>query len=133
MEGRRAGGSCFQMEKVNFRPAGGLLHTRQKGWSAGCTKKAVRRAAEKGGTGCRKGQPSGPSFSAAQLNVQLTCPSCGAACRPALLCSSPVLFRIRIFGVRSCGTMRYFWIRNRIGYHFCSSRIRIIQNVLNTF
>ena len=23
---------------------------------------------------------------------------------------------------------RIFWIRTRIGYHFCSSRIRIIQN-----
>jgi len=23
---------------------------------------------------------------------------------------------------------RIFWIRSRIGYHFCSSRIRIIQN-----
>jgi len=63
----RAGGPCFQMEKVNFRRAGGLLHTRQKGR---LHKKAVRRAAEKGGADCRKGQPSGPSFSAAQLNVQ---------------------------------------------------------------
>jgi len=26
--------------------------------------------------------------------------------------------------------MRSFWIRRWIGYHFCSSRIRIIQNVL---
>jgi len=26
-----------------------------------------------------------------------------------------------------------FWIRSRIGYHFCSSRIRIIQNGLNIF
>jgi len=53
---------------------GGLLHTRQKGGPAGCTKKAVRRAAEKSGADCRKGQPSGPSFSAAQLNVQPTRP-----------------------------------------------------------
>ena len=46
-----------------------------------------------------------------------------------------VLFRIRIFGVQSGRIMRFVWIRSRIGYHFCSSRIRIriIQNVLNTF
>jgi len=44
-----------------------------------------------------------------------------------------VFFRNRIFGVRSGGIMRFFWIRSRIGYHFCSSPIRIIQNVLNTF
>jgi len=52
--------------------------------SAGCTegracrlhKKVFQRAAEKGGTGCRKGQASSPSFSAAQLTVQ-----------PALMCS----------------------------------------------
>jgi len=58
------------MEKVNFWRAGGLLHTSQKGGPAGCTKKAVHQAAEKSGADCRKGQPSGPSFSAAQLNVQ---------------------------------------------------------------
>jgi len=33
-------------------------------------KKSVRRAAEKGGAGCRKGQPSGLPFSAAKLNAQ---------------------------------------------------------------
>ena len=44
-----------------------------------------------------------------------------------------VLFRIRIFGVRSRRFVRFFWIRSRIGYHFCSSRNRIIQNGLNTF
>ena len=46
-----------------------------------------------------------------------------------------VLFRIRIFGVWSGRFMRFFRIRSRIGFHFCSSRIRIwiIQNVLNTF
>jgi len=44
-----------------------------------------------------------------------------------------VLFPIRIFGVRSGRIMRYCWNRRRIGLHFCSSRIRIIQNVLNTF
>ena len=47
----------------------------------------------------------------------------------------PVLFRIRIFEIRSGRIMRFFWIRSRIGFHFCSSRIRIriIQNGLNTF
>jgi len=46
-----------------------------------------------------------------------------------------VLFRIRIFGVRSGIIVRFFWIRSRIAFHFCSSRIRIriIQNVLNSF
>jgi len=41
-----------------------------------------------------------------------------------------VLFRIRIFGVSDPDFWRIFWIRCRIGYHFCSSRIRIriIQN-----
>jgi len=44
--------------------------------SAGCTedRRAGRRAAEKGGTGCRKGQLSGLPFSAVQLNVQLAGP-----------------------------------------------------------
>jgi len=41
--------------------------------------------------------------------------------------------RNRIFGVRSGRIMRFFCIRRRIGYHFCSSRIRVIQNLLNTF
>ena len=38
-----------------------------------------------------------------------------------------------VFGFRSGGIMRFFWIRSRIGFHFCSSRIQIIQNALNTF
>ena len=80
-----AGGLCFKMEKVNFPPADRLLHTRQNG---GLHKKAVCRVAEKGGTGCRKGQPSGPCFSAAQLNVQPTCPSsilwCSLPGRPSV-------------------------------------------------
>jgi len=55
--------------------------------SADCTedRRAGRRAAEKGGAGCRKGQLSGPPFSAAQLTVQPTGPSCSAACLPAYL------------------------------------------------
>jgi len=73
---------------------------------AGCTEdrragrraaQKVRRAAEKGGMGCRKRQPSGPPFYAAQLtvqpparlNVQPTGLSCSTACRPTFLCSSP--------------------------------------------
>jgi len=39
-----------------------------------------------------------------------------------------VLFRIKIFGVSDPDFWKIFWIRSRIGYHFCSSRIRIIQN-----
>jgi len=48
-------------------------------------KKAVRRAAENGGASCRKGQPSGPPFSAAQLNVQ---PAGLHFPQPSLMCSS---------------------------------------------
>ena len=62
------------------------LHRRQKG---GLQKRAVRWAAEKDGAACRKGQPSGPSFSATRLNVQPNSPSCSAACQLALLCSLP--------------------------------------------
>ena len=50
----RAGGSgglCFQMKNVNFRKA--ALKT--EGRAGGLHKKAVRRVAEKGGVGCRKG------------------------------------------------------------------------------
>jgi len=47
-----------------------------EGWASGLHKKVVRHVAEKCGVGCRKGQPSGLPFSAAQLNVQ-----------PALMCS----------------------------------------------
>ena len=101
MEGRRAGragGPCFQMEKVNFRRAGGLLHTRQKGGPAGCTKKAVRRAAEKGSPPARPyPQPSLICSPPDRLNVQPTCPSCGAACRPAFLRSSPAREKFMFF------------------------------------
>ena len=63
------------------------------GGLAGCTKgrRLGRWAAQKGSpVGCRKKQPSGLLFSAGQLTVQPTGLSCSAACRPALLCSSPV-------------------------------------------
>ena len=68
-------------------------------------KKAVRWASEKGGACCRKGQPSVPTFSAAQLtvqpparlHVQPTGPSCSAAWRPTLLCSSPACGKVRFF------------------------------------
>jgi len=39
-----------------------------------------------------------------------------------------LLFQIRFFGVPDPYFWRNFWIQNRIGYHFCLSRIRIIQN-----
>ena len=70
------------------------LHRRQKG---GLQKRAVRWAAEKDGAACRKGQPSGPSFSATRLNVQPTSPSCSAACRLALLCSLPAPGKFMFF------------------------------------
>jgi len=63
-------------------------------------KKAVRRAAEKGGAGCRRGQPSGPPFSAARqptLNVQPTGLSYSVAWRPALLCNSPAHGKFMFF------------------------------------
>jgi len=47
--------------------------------------------------GCRKGQPSGPTFSADQLTVKPIGPSCCAACRPVLLCSSPAHRKFNIF------------------------------------
>jgi len=50
--------------------AGWRTAQKTKGQAGGQHIKAVRRAAEKGGAGCRKGQPSGLFFSATQLNVQ---------------------------------------------------------------
>jgi len=41
----------------------------------------MRRAAKKGGAGCRKGQPSKAPFSAAQFNVQ--------PAGPPLMCNPP--------------------------------------------
>jgi len=81
------------MKNVNFRRA--ALKT--EGWAGGLHKKAFQRVAEKGGTGCRKGQPSGPPFSVGQLNVQPTGLSCCAACRPTLLCSSPGHGKFMVF------------------------------------
>jgi len=55
------------MRNVNFQGAA----QKREGRAGGLHKKeVVRRAAEKGGAGCRKGQPSGMSFSASQLTVQ---------------------------------------------------------------
>jgi len=73
------------MKNVNFRRAA----QKTEGRADRLHKKEVRLAIEKGGVGCRKGQPSGPPFSTAQLNVQPTGPSCSAVWRPALLCISP--------------------------------------------
>jgi len=89
----RAGGPCFQMKNVNFRRA--ALKT--EGQAGGLHKKAVRQVVEKGGACCRKGQPSGPPFSIGQLNVQPTGLSWCAACRPALLCSSPARGKFMFF------------------------------------
>jgi len=72
----RAGGPCFQMKNENCRRAAQKI--RQNG---GLHKKAVRRAAKKDGAGCRKGQPSGPLFPAAQFNVQ--------PAGPPLMCNPP--------------------------------------------
>ena len=54
------------MKNVNFRRAA----QKTEGRAGGLNKKAVWRAAENGEADCRKGQPSGPPISAAQLNVQ---------------------------------------------------------------
>jgi len=63
-----------------FWRAGGLI-----GGPAGCTddRRAGRRAAEKGGVGCRKGQPSGPTFSEDQLTVQPASPLTRPVMQPA--------------------------------------------------
>ena len=64
-------------DNINWR-AGGLegrvskwkryIFSRLTGWTE--DRRAGRRAAEKDGPACRKGQPSGPPFSASMLNVQ---------------------------------------------------------------
>jgi len=53
-----------------------------EGRAGGLHKKAVRRVAESGRAGCRKGQPSGPPFSVGQLNVQPAIPPFCAARQP---------------------------------------------------
>ena len=63
------------MKNVNFRQAA----QKTQGQASGLHKKSVWQAVEKDGVGCRKGQPSGPPFSAAQLNV--------SGPRLALMCS----------------------------------------------
>jgi len=74
------------MKNVNFLRAA----RKTEGQAGGLHKKAVKRAAEKGGEAAENGGPEGCSaYWAARLNVQPTGPSCSAACRPALLCSSP--------------------------------------------
>jgi len=54
------------MKNVNFPQTA----QKTKGRAGGLHKKAVRRDAENGRADCRKGQPSGPPISLAQLNVQ---------------------------------------------------------------
>jgi len=48
----------------------GCTEDKIEGRAGGLHKKAMRWAAKKGGAGCRKGQPSGPPFSATQFYVQ---------------------------------------------------------------
>jgi len=57
-----------------------MFPNEKRGPSAVCTadRRAGLRAAEKGGAGCRKGQPSDPLFSAVQLRPTV---------QPALMCS----------------------------------------------
>jgi len=78
--------------------------TRQKGRLC---KKVVQRAAKKGGSGCRKGQPCGLPFSAtlflmcslqAPLNVQPTSQSCIRLVQPA----GPLFYAARQPADNSC-------------------------------
>jgi len=64
--GQVGGLLCFQMTNVNFRQAA----QKTEGRASRLHKRMVWWDAKKDGAGCRKGQPSGPPFSAAQLNVQ---------------------------------------------------------------
>jgi len=82
----RAGGLCFRMKNVNFRRAGGL-HRRQTGGPVGCTKRRSSGLWKRAVPAAKKGQPSGPPFSAAQSNVHPVGPPLCAAHWPVLLCS----------------------------------------------
>jgi len=72
-----------------------MMHRRHKGVRAGCTK---RRAVEKGGVGCRKGQPFGLHISAVRWSalrwpcsgVQRSPPAC-----PSVQLASP--WKIHVF------------------------------------
>jgi len=80
----RAGGPCFQMKNVNFRRAA----QKTEGRAGGLHKKAVQRAVDKGVAGCKKGKPSSPPFSAAQLTVQPFL-MCSPLARPVVQPASP--------------------------------------------
>jgi len=67
LEGRAGWKAMFPSEKREL--SAGCTEDKTEGRAGGLHKKAVRRAAKKCGAGCRKGQPSGPPFSAAQFNV----------------------------------------------------------------
>jgi len=72
----------------------GGLHRRQKGG----LRKMARRTAEKGSPPTRPfWQPSLMCSPPACFNMQPTGPFCSAACRPALLCSSPVRGKFMFF------------------------------------
>jgi len=57
LDGRQAGGPCFQMKNVNFLRAA----RKTEGQAGGLHKKAVKRAAEKGGEAAENGGPEGCS------------------------------------------------------------------------
>jgi len=59
--GREGWRVVFPNKNVNFQRAA----QKTEGQAGVLHKRAGRRAAEKGGAGCRKGQPSGPPFSVA--------------------------------------------------------------------
>jgi len=95
-EGRASWRAVFPNEKHELS-ADWRAALKTEGRSGGLHKKAVRRVAEKGGADCEKSLPSGPPFSIGQLNVQPTGLSCCAACRPAILCSSPAHGKFMFF------------------------------------
>jgi len=93
------------MEKLNFWRSGGLLHTRQKGGRRAAEKRRSVGLRKRAGRSAEKGSPPARPFPQPslmwsppdRLNVQPTCPSFGAACRPALLCSSPARGKFMFF------------------------------------
>ena len=88
MEGRAGWRDVFPYEKGELL-AVWRAALKTEGRAGGLHKKAVRRVAESGRAGCRKGQPSGPPFSVGQLNVQPAIPPFSATCLTAFLCSPP--------------------------------------------
>jgi len=123
-------GQCFQMEKLNFQRA--AAH-KTKGQAGGLHKKGGPLGCGKGRGGLQKRTALRPILfrnPPDRLNVQPTCPSCGAACRPTLLCSSPVRGKFMFFIwqhspparpalrlVLSINKFSYFKIHRRIYSH----------------